>query len=184
MVWNGYSELLDGIHIPSPSILELGSGSGFITAKLVQMFGGTATLVDFSQNALEKSKEIFARAQISEGQFIQKNIIDISYKNCFDIVHSEGVIEHFFAEDQNQVLQVHKQAANESGFIIILVPTPTWYYRLIKWYLNKVGKWRFGYEKALTQDELIDLVEKSKMRVLKTVKTGRIIGILAKKYAS
>jgi hypothetical protein len=61
------------------------------------------------------------------------------------------------------------------------VPAPTWYYRLIKWYLLKVGKWRFGYEKALTQDELVDLVEKSNMHVLKTVKSGRIVGVLAKK---
>lgn len=60
---------------PGARLLELGSGSGHLSACMAQC-GYNVTLLDFSAKALEKSRQTFEKYGL-EGKFIQGDLLDL-----------------------------------------------------------------------------------------------------------
>ena len=163
----------------NPKVIELGCGSGEITARIIKMYGGSATLVDNSKEAVILASKNFKKYKI-KAKFIQKDLFKFKPQEKFDIVHSEGLIEHFLGEKRNKIIEVHKKCVKKDGFIIISVPRPVWYYKIAKWLLEKVNKWPFGFEHAINSYELKEILENNGLRVLESVNRFRYAFALAK----
>jgi len=180
-IWNGYMRALDGLGLKEPRILELGCGTGYKTARMIQHLGGDATLVDFSENALSRARDVYGAVGIESVSFVKQDIRHVSYVDEFDLVHSEGVIEHFEGEELDAIVGNHCRAVKDDGFVFIFVPLPTWYYRLWRWGLTASGRWPFGYEEPMGEGQLVSLMEERGMDIIRTVRAGRFLGVVAKR---
>ena len=130
--------------LPQSKILELGSGSGHLSACLAQM-GYKVSLLDFSVGALNKSKETFKKYEL-DGEFIEGDLFDLSnVSKDYDIVWNSGVMEHF---DEDNLLEIFKQIRNiMNSKFIFLVPNPdSISYLLMRYNLEGQDKWEYGQE--------------------------------------
>jgi len=178
-VFNIYQKFLNQLKIKSPKIIELGCGSGELTARMIKKYGGSATLVDNSKEALKLAKKNFQRYGI-KAKFIEKDLFRFNPNKKFDIVFSEGLIEHFVGEKQKKMIEVHKKCVKKNGFIIITVPRPAWYYKIQKWYSEKRKKWLCGFERAMNKFELKTVLENARLKVIEFVEYKKYSFALAK----
>jgi len=162
-----YKEFLDFIKIKDPEILELGCGTGELTIRIIERYGGKATLIDNSTEAIKISTNNLKKHNI-KSSILKKDLFKFKPKKKFDLVHSDGLIEHFVDDKQKEVIRVHKRLVKNKGFIIFCVPRPTWYYKLFRWLVERKNKWPFGYEKPLNKKELRALLKSCGLNVVKT----------------
>lgn len=167
-VWNNYKRLLSEIKLPlKPRILELGCGSGFISLLLAKKYKAEITLVDYSSNALKIAEELFKKEGLKV-KLMKADFFKMKTKKEYDLVHSQGVIEHFKEKQQNRLIKIHKEFLKKDGKIIILAPRPSFYYNIWRGIIEKIkGRWIFGYEKPITKKEGIKLIEKQGLRIKK-----------------
>jgi cyclopropane fatty-acyl-phospholipid synthase-like methyltransferase len=168
-VFRGYKALLDPLNLNSPNILEIGCGSGELTARIIERYGGEAVLLDNCDEAISQAMNNLERHNLKE-EFINGNIFDHKTQKLlkkFDIVHSEGLIEHFTKEEQKKLIYYHQKFLKDNGYLLITVPKPAWYYKIWKTLWESGGKWQFGYEKAMNSEELKKLLEKCGLRVIR-----------------
>lgn len=173
-----YKRFLDYVNLKNPDIIELGCGSGELSAKLLKRYGGSVTLVDNSENALNLAKSNY-RSKNLKACFLKKDLFCFHSKKKYDLVHSEGLIEHFIGAKQRKIINIHKDLAKKNGYILISVPRETWYYKIFRKFLEK-RKWIFGFEKPLDEKELKDLLEKSGLNVIKSKNSWACSLVLAK----
>lgn len=75
-------------------------------------------------------------------------------RNSFDLVLSVGLIEHFDQEGTRSAISAHFSQVRKDGLVLITFPTPTRIYRLLRSFLEKIGKWNFPDERPLLQEEV------------------------------
>jgi ubiquinone/menaquinone biosynthesis C-methylase UbiE len=141
--------LAEDISFKNEKILEAGSGSGAVSLKLAER-GSKVFLLDTSKNALSYSKKKFLNKKV-KAEFVCASIFHMPYKeNVFDVVWNAGVLEHFFGEEQIDALKEMKRVCKKYGKIITMNPhSSAIFYRVGKWYAEKIGKWQYGYERPL-----------------------------------
>jgi SAM-dependent methyltransferase len=164
-----YERLLDGVLPPSPRILELGAGSGTIPRRIVRRWGGRATLIDSNRLA----GELF-RAQRVAGEpldYVTGDILSMPFPPIFDLVVSDGLIEHFPQKDA--VFQAHLRALKPSGHVLLFVPTNSALFRL----LTRFGP-DMGYEEQYSLQALIELCEAYQLRVIRHATYFFEVGVL------
>ena len=127
------------------TIIEIGSGSGHLSAIFAKN-GFKTTLVDYSKEAILKSKKFFEKLNL-QASFVQGHITELTKftKNSYDIVFSSGVLEHFDDKDLLKILKESYQICNK--FLIFLVPNPrSLPYLLFRMKAMKNGDWLYGKE--------------------------------------
>jgi cyclopropane fatty-acyl-phospholipid synthase-like methyltransferase len=178
-VFKIYKRFLDNLKIENPSILELGCGSGEITARILKRYGGSATLIDNSKEAIKVAKSNFKKHGL-DARIVYTDLFSLKIKEKFDIVHSEGLIEHFTGKKRNEIVKIHRRYVKNDGVVIISVPRPSWYYKFWRFYLEKRKKWYYGFENPLDKKELKSILEKNGLKVLKSINYSRYAFALAK----
>ncbi len=173
-----YKRILDSIDIKNPDVIELGCGTGGLTAKIIKEYGGTATLVDNSDYALKIASSIFKRHRLSFN-IIKADLLKFKPPQKFDIAHSEGLIEHFSGKEQKKIIELHKNCINENGFVLISTPRKTWYYSISRKMLEVLGKWPFGDEKPMDAKKLKNILEQNGLTVRQCFNSGRYAYVLA-----
>ncbi len=150
--------LLDSIG-DSKSILEVGSGSGFLVSffqnQKFDSFG-----IDRSIMALNVAKEKFDVKNL-----IQGDMFHIPYKsNSFDVVWNEGVLEHF---KHPMNLEACKEMVRVSkNYVIIAVPNKYTIWPVRKTLLKIIGKWPYGYEESYSKNRLVTLMKKAGLEII------------------
>ncbi|MHA1754146.1 MAG: class I SAM-dependent methyltransferase [Candidatus Odinarchaeia archaeon] len=180
ILWKGYSQLLAGVSLNSPRIIELGCGSGRTSMALAEKYKGSVTLVDNSLSALKKAKQTFRNSNIPV-KYIKADLFSLKLNEEFDLVHSEGLIEHFNKEELNYLVSLHKNLCAKKGFAIIFVPTPSRTYKIWRFIQEKLGMWYYGDEKPMTVYSLKKICESNSLKVLKEVHTPFQVGVLCKR---
>lgn len=179
-----YKNLLKNVNLSDPKILELGSGSGINSLTISKILKAKEiTLVDFNKKALEISKKLIKDSNLGLNvKYLYKNIFDLSLNEKFNIVHSEGLIEHFYGKNRLEVFGKHVEFCKEGGFIIIFVPYKSIQYNLFKWFCKKFNKWIWD-EEAFSKQELYGLCKHFNLQILKEYTSPLLhqIGILARK---
>ncbi|WP_160317226.1 class I SAM-dependent methyltransferase [Oxobacter pfennigii] len=125
-------------------ILEAGSGSGRISLRLA-LDGASVTLIDFSQKALDISKNYFDKCGV-KAEFYNINLKDeLPFAdNSFDIVWNAGVMEHFTQKEQIKIFKEFSRIAPE---VHTFNPNiNSFFYRVGKWSAEKNGVWPYGQE--------------------------------------
>lgn len=106
-ITSAYKTLLKQVNVNNPKILELGSGSGANSLAIAKLLKAKdITLVDYNSYALEISKRLFKESNVDFNvTYLNSNITDVNINEQFDIVHSEGLIEHFYGEERVAVFK-------------------------------------------------------------------------------
>lgn len=180
ILWRAYQRLLRGIRLENPEIIELGSGSGRTTLALTKEYRGRPTLVDSSKAAMVVAKNLFKRENV-RALFLCQDISSIDPDKKFDLVHSEGLIEHFSDTELDRMVKLHANLVKTSGYVIIFVPTPSTTYKIWRILQEMFGIWYYGEEKPLTSQQLVRLCQKNGLVPVRTTKTPFQTGILATK---
>jgi len=116
-----YEHFLDFIDVENPSILDLGGGLGGLSWRIAEKLGGKVTIVDFSEEAQNRSDEFFRNKRV-KSRYIKSDIFSVELDERYDIVHSHGLIEHFFGEKRKDCFKKHIEFIKKGGFGIILAP--------------------------------------------------------------
>lgn len=110
-------------------LLELGCGTSTLTISLATEIN-TLTGLDISTEALKLSQDLAKKYGASNTRFIEGNCLDLPFKESFDLVWSQGLMEHF--DNPLLVAEQHWKATKPGGITLISVPYK-WSYHNI-WY--------------------------------------------------
>lgn len=174
---------------PGETCLELGSGTGVLSAALA-MHGRKVILLDFSKESLDFSRRLFERLSL-DATYIHSDMLKefpLDDNSC-DCVWSSGVLEHF---SDDEIIHIISESARVSRKLVIsLVPNAaSVFYRIGKWHQEKIGKWTYGYEEPkfsmknyFEHAGLIDTIEYSidEEHALKFIETFPEYNIIIKK---
>lgn len=130
---------------PGDACLELGSGSGLLSASLAKQ-GRKTSLLDFSADSLAFSKRLYDELNLS-GEFTHADVLQpLPFADeTFDCVWSSGLLEHFSDAEIQHI--VSDSARISRGIVLSLVPNAASIpYRIGKWHQEQTGKWQYGYE--------------------------------------
>lgn len=130
---------------PGDSVLELGSGTGQLSA-ILALHGRPALLLDYSQESFDFARQLFDKLDL-KGQFHYADIlagIPLG-SDSVDWVFSSGLLEHFTDE---QVVAILRDCARvcRKGVMSLVPNGNAILYRAGKARMEKEGKWPYGRE--------------------------------------
>jgi len=144
-----------------------------MTLRILKKFGGSATLVDYSAQALNVAKRNALREGFSERiSFIQDDAFNFFPRRGYDLVHSGGLIEHFPMPLMEQLVRKHANCANAHGYVVLMVPAPIWWYKAMRSFLEVVHWWPKDFEMPLNKEKLKSIAERSGIKVLKSLQSS------------
>lgn len=137
-------------------VLSAGCGRAKIEYWLARVLGVEVHLLDSASHCLSLVRKAFEK--IPHFRYCE-SILDMSFDDdTFVVVENEGVLEHFDRQDLHQALR--EMARVSEKWVIVDVPyAGSRPYMLAKEWLEKKGKWSFGYEdpRMSLQDEFKDV---------------------------
>ncbi len=144
-----------------------------MTLRILKKFGGNATLVDYSAQALYVAKQNALREGFADRiSFIQDDVFNFIPQRRYDLVHSGGLIEHFPIQLIEELVRKHVKCANAHGYVILMVPAPIWWYKTMRRFLEVFHWWPKDFEMPLDKDTLEDIAEKNGLKILKAIQSG------------
>jgi cyclopropane fatty-acyl-phospholipid synthase-like methyltransferase len=168
-----YVPHIEKIGMKPKKTLELGGGTGLLSKKTSILFGSEYTVVD---NNL-KAKAHFETIHRGEGNFIYADLLkDSAFENIkeqYDLVFSDGLIEHFSGENQDKIVQMHKSFCSEQGYVIIAAPTNSTFSKFFSRFV--------AYEQGFTKAEFEYLLEKNGLMIENMLEDKRYLSALCKK---
>lgn len=168
-VWKFYEMLLKGYDFKGKRVLEFGCGTG-INSILMALRGAEVTFVDTSRKALDIVKKNLDALGL-KGRLVCKSVFDSDFEGEFDLVHSEGLVEHFLGRERQEIVDIHASAVRKGGKVLIIVPhrkCPP--YRIGKFMAEKMGTWIYHNEHPYTKKELLCRMERAGL------KPGMVLG--------
>lgn len=149
------------------SILEAGSGSGFLVS-FFQKMGMFSVGMDRSIMSLRVANKKFSAENLTLG-----DMFHIPFRsNSFDVVWNEGVLEHF--EDPKNLAACKEMIRVSKKLVIISVPNRYSIWPIRKTLLKIAGKWPYGYEESYSPSRLSSLMEKAGL-VVESIEGVRIM---------
>jgi len=169
-IWRFYENLLGRDYdFRGKKILEFGCGTG-INSLIMASRGAKLVFYDQSKQALELVRKNLDRLSI-DAELVHGDCFDSQFDGEFDLVHSEGLVEHFLEPRRQEIVDIHARAVKSGGKLLLMVPhrkcAP---YRVGKWLACKTGTWIYGGEYPYTKKELMVRMQRSGLE------PGRIVG--------
>ena len=167
-IWRAYAGLLRGIGFDgSIKIIELGCGTGYHTLQMTKLYPVTkVTLVDFNASVIEDTEKRLSCLKC-EKEFLLRDLFNFELGEKYDIVHSQGLLEHYTPEEQQKLICLHRDLLTPNGIAVILVPTPSLPYRLWRGLLEKLHLWIYPDETAISREEFTTALESNGLEILK-----------------
>jgi SAM-dependent methyltransferase len=164
--WFFYKALLGDYDFRGRRVLEIGCGTG-INSVLMAKAGAHVTFLDSSKEALGIAKNLLDKYSL-EGELVCRDAFYHGFGGEFDLVHSEGVVEHFRGGFRQEIVDAHSAAAKRGGRVLIIAPNmkcPP--YRIGKFIAERTGTWIYGNEYPYSKRELGFRMGKSGLSVEK-----------------
>lgn len=115
-------ERLGRVTKPGMRVLDAGCGSGFFSARFLES-GCRVTALDSSEEALALAREA------TEGKadaYVREDLLDPGFSDrwraSFDLVFSDGLLEHYPARDQERLLACFAAILAPGGCVATFVP--------------------------------------------------------------
>lgn len=130
---------------PEPNIIEVGCEIG-ITSLLITD-DAKKTLLDLNPKAIELSKKLWDIYH-KKADFVVADMFNMPFEDkCYDMVFNAGVIEHFKENEVENALREYGRVLKDEGTMIIGFPNyKSFPYRLARFALTILGKWKFPEE--------------------------------------
>lgn len=168
-MWRFYEILLGDYDFKDKKVLEIGCGTG-INSIFMAMRGARVTFLDSSPQALRIVKGLLDGFSL-KGEIVKGDAFDYKIGGEFDLVHSEGVVEHFLGKERQDIIDIHSRALKRNGLAVVIVPNRKCLpYRLGKLMAEKTGSWIYGNEYPYSGGELAYRLGRAGLE------PGRVIG--------
>jgi SAM-dependent methyltransferase len=142
--------------VSQPRLLEVGAGSATVSRLLARKLRGTFYALDILPEAVAVAGKAFDPKQVATMQLLVADIHNAPFPNCaFDIVFSQGLIEHF--TDPEGVFLAQAQLVKKGGQLVINVPQTYNLFTLYKHWRMRRGNWPPGWEREYSPRDLIAL---------------------------
>lgn len=139
-------------------VIEIGAGSG-TNAALMAKRGAQITILDYSEKALVRARELFERNNLS-AEFIKQNALSLpsDLLNKYDISMSFGLAEHFRGDERIKINKAHFDILKKGGITFISVPNKyNFPYRIFKFIAECTDRWEVGEEYPYSRKEFRDI---------------------------
>lgn len=135
-VYDNFWELLikENNAKPPKTIVEIGGYPGRYLAYIADKYNLIPTSIDYNSDKT-KIEETFKLFNIQEYQIIQADIFEHHPQEQYDIVISNGFIEHF--ENFDEVLDKHTHYLKPGGTLFVLIPNMKNYIYFYKQMVDK-----------------------------------------------
>ena len=112
--------IMDGTELEQGArVLECGIGSGKWSAAFA-LLNCEVYAMDFCEEILEMAKSNFPNIKM---KYVLKDAREMTYRNKFDLITSEGVFEHFLDdEERSLVLSNWYKALKKGGYLLVIIP--------------------------------------------------------------
>lgn len=149
------------LDVKGKKILEVGSGMGRDSIYLA-MQGADVYLLDNIDTPLRQAKDL---GQLATVNTVQADAFTLPFAdNTFDLVFSEGLLEHF--KNPEQLLIEQRRVCKEGGFVIADVPQKYHLYTILKQILQLLNRWQPGWETQYSPAELKNLFKLARLEVV------------------
>lgn len=112
--------------------VELGGAPGRYPLLFYKAFQYQPYVIDYSQTGIKETQKTFERFQVPTDNVILMDFLNenalAKYEDCFDIVFSAGLLEHF--KDPSYVLGLHLKILKRGGDLIVTIPVCNPIFRL------------------------------------------------------
>ena len=168
IIWKAYLDLLSEVNFREPvKIIELGCGTGYNTLQVTKLLPvNKITLVDSNLNVLTIAEKRLSYLKC-EKEFLAQDLFSLDLSEKYDIVHSQGLLEHYPMERRRELVHLHRELLTTNGVAIILVPTPSLAYRFWRGLMEMMHLWIYPDEIAITRAEFSADLEHSNLEILK-----------------
>lgn len=168
IVWKAYLDLLSEVHFGEPvKIIELGCGTGHNTLQMTKLFQTSkVTLVDSNPNVLAITEKRLSSLGCAK-EFLLQDLFSLDLSGKYDIVHSQGLLEHSSLEQRRKLIHLHKELLAVDGVAIIIVPSPTPFYRFWRGMMEMMHLWIYPDETAITRAEFSADLKYNNLQILK-----------------
>lgn len=147
------------------NIIEIGAGTGTVSALMAKR-GAKVTVLDYSQKAIQRSREFFKRNRLPAKFIVQDaTALKKTQMNKYDISMSFGLAEHFKDKKRVKIIKAHFDLLKKGGITFISVPN-AWNlpYRIFKICAEVFGLWKVGEEYPFTRKEFRNICKMFKIR--------------------
>lgn len=143
--------LLKHVNISNSTVvLDLGCGGGYVSRELYKRTKAQIYGVDSSDEAIKLSLSSSKGLPIS---YQQENIIKLPFKDDYaDVVLCIGVIEH--VKEHERCLDEIKRVLKNTGLLYVVSSNRNSFIYEQKVIREKLGLWKYGYQKNWTKDAL------------------------------
>lgn len=160
------------------SILDAGCGFGFYSFYLAKKYPlKRIDACDHNPKVIEIDKKIRDRLHCKNLHFFQKDLLDLSESNKYDLVYCIDVLEHI--KEDEQVIENIFKALRKGGIFYLHVPQKKAKVHLQRFddcaRMCNAGHVRKGYSK----EQMVQLLEKKGFEIKKVVDTFRWFASLA-----
>lgn len=149
-------------------VLEIGAGTGIDSIWLAERYPHLSFVgSDLSKGSVELGKRLSKKMGVKV-EFIVDDATTSKFKDKeFDLVFSQGVIEHF--PDPSRIMGEQTRITKQGGYVIIDVPQKYNPYTIYKKRSIARGDWPYGWETAYSVGELIGLGRQHSLGALEAV---------------
>ena len=150
------------------SILEIGGGNSCFLVGLMEQFQfGEYQILDNSTEGMRRARERFTPAYGDRVHYREADVFEpaADFAARFDVVLSVGLIEHFSDEEIVRLVRLHADFAKPDGLVVIAVPTPTIFYRIVRTAAELLGIWQFPDERPIARRRLVELMSAAGLRI-------------------
>jgi 2-polyprenyl-3-methyl-5-hydroxy-6-metoxy-1,4-benzoquinol methylase len=143
------------------SVLDAGCGSGFFSEYFLSK-GCSVYSLDHSAQALAVTRE---RTKNKCTAYLERDLTDeklsVEYTAKFDVVFTDGLLEHFNATEQDRILSIFKKIKKPDGKIATFVPNAwTWWTLVRPFFMPGI------YEKPFVSSGLKNMHTRNGYRVM------------------
>ncbi len=105
---------------PGMKVLEIGCAPGKMLSWVAKGLGADVSGLDYSPQGVDVTRWLLGEMGI-DADIRQEDVFETSFAPAsFDVVYSNGVIEHF--EDPRELVAIHVRLLRPGGIAIILIP--------------------------------------------------------------
>jgi ubiquinone/menaquinone biosynthesis C-methylase UbiE len=143
---------LGEVESKSPRILEIGCGTAIDSLVVTERVNCRACGVDLSSEALRVARKISGPFRLRI-DLVNADIHHLPFADeWFDMVFSQGVLEHF--ENVDPILEEQLRVLKPEGRLVISVPQKYTAYTIAKHRRIRKGSWPWGYETEFSYRDL------------------------------
>jgi 2-polyprenyl-3-methyl-5-hydroxy-6-metoxy-1,4-benzoquinol methylase len=152
---------------PGLKVLEAGCGAGFFSNYFIGK-SCEVTALDYSQEALDMARN---NTQNQAKSYLKEDLLDLelgkSFSGQFNLIFSDGLLEHFILEKQKIILRNWYQMLAPNGVIVTFVPNQWSPWQIIRpWMMPGIQETPFKLKRLKEVHSEFKIIQSGGLNVL------------------